>query len=183
MWIIQKERDFLEEEDNMYLEIKAILSSVAMIFIAIVLMYILVYNFFFAFLLLAAIAMVILGDMVIGYKITSSDAIPIIDPTPKGKELMELQQLDGRVKFINTTKGAHGKRSFRINNEDATVINDGHASFRLANGNHGFRAHESFDMNVDPKRAKALEKMEGDTIKDIYYQAKSKIDQLVKKNG
>ena len=163
----------------MYLEVKALLSSVAIIFIAIVLANIIIYDFFFAFLLLAAVVMVLLGDMVIGYKITTSEAKAIMDPTPKGKELMELQQIDGRVRFINTTKGAHGKRSFRINGEDASVINDGKASFRLPSGNHGFRAHESFDMNVDPKRAKALQQMEGDNIKEIYFQARDELDKKV----
>lgn len=163
----------------MYLEVKALLSSVAIIFIAIVLANIIIYDFFFAFLLLAAVAMVLLGDMIIGYKITVSDAKPVMDPTPKSKELMELQQIDGRVRFINTTKEAHGKRSFRINGQDASVINDGTASFRLASGNHGFRAHECSDMNIDPKRAKALQQMKGDNIKEIYYQAKNELDKKV----
>ena len=165
----------------MYLEVKALLSSVAMIFIAIVLANILIYDFFFAFLLLAAVVMVLLGDMVIGYKIVVSDAKAIMDPTPKGKELMELQQIDGRVRFINTTKHAHGKRSFRINGEDASVINDGESPFRLPSGNHGFRAHECFDMNVDPKRAKALQQMKGADVKEMYYQAKDDLDKKVDK--
>lgn len=161
----------------MYLEVKALFSSVAMIFITIVLVNIMLYDFFFTFLLLAAIVMVLIGDMLIGYKIVTSDVKPIMEPTPKGKELMELQQIDGRVRFMNTTKGAYGKRSFRINGEDASVINDGAASFRLPSGNHGFRAHECFDMNVDPKRAKALQMMKGDNIKEMYLQAKDKIEQ------
>jgi len=160
----------------LYLEVKALFSSVAMIFIGIVLMYVLVQDIFLAFLLLASIFMVLIGDMLIGYKIVTSDMKPVMDPTPKGKELMELQQIDGRIRFINTTKGAHGKRSFRINNEDASVINDGEAPIRMPGGNQAFRAHECFDMNIDPKRAKALQQMEGDDIKEIYFRAINKID-------
>ena len=161
----------------MYLEVKALFSSVAMIFIAIVLMYIMMQDIFLAFLLLAAIFLVLMGDMLIGYKIVTSDAKPLMDPTPKGKELMELQQIDGRVRFMNTTKGAHGKRSFRINGEDASVINDGESPIRMPGGNQAFRAHECFDMNIDPKRAKALQMMKGGNIKEMYRQAKDKIEQ------
>jgi hypothetical protein len=160
----------------LYLEVKALFSSVAMIFIAIVLVRIMMVDLFLTFLLLVAIILVLMGDMFIGYKIVTSDVKPIMEPTPKGKELMELQQIDGRVRFMNTTKGAYGKRSFRINGEDASVINDGKAPFRLPSGNHGFRAHELFDMNVDPKRAKALQQMKGDNIKEVYFQEKNKID-------
>jgi len=158
----------------LYLEVKALFSSVAMIFIAMVLAHLIMVDLFLTFLLLVAIVLVLMGDMFFGYKVVISDVKPIMEPTPKGKELMELQQIDGRVRFINTTKGAHGKRSFRINGEDASVINDGKAPFRLPSGNHGFRAHELFDMNVDPKRAKALQQMKGDNIKEIYFQERDK---------
>jgi len=157
------------------------MSSVAIIFVGIVLGNIIIYDLFFAFLLMAAVIMILIGDVFIGYKITISDAKPIIEPTPKGKELMELQQIDGRVRFINTVKGTQGKRSFRVNGEDASVINDGEASFRLPSGNHGFRAHESFDMNVNPRRAKALQQMPGENIKEMYYQAMNEIDRKVDK--
>jgi len=166
----------------LYLEIMALFSSVAMIFNGIVLIYVIPQDLFLAFFLLAAIFLVLIGNMVIGYKITSSDLKPIMDPTPKGKELMEWQQIDGRVRFINTTKGALGKRSWRSNGEDASVFNDGKTNFKLPNGNTGFRAHENFDRNIDPKKAKALQNMEGDDIKEIYFQARDKLDKEAK-NG
>ena len=109
-----------------------------MIFIAMVLVHLIMVDLFLTFLLLIAIVLVLMGDMFFGYKVVVSDVKPIMEPTPKGKELMELQQIDGRVRFINTTKGAHGKRSFRRNGEDARVMNDGKAPFRLDSGNHGF---------------------------------------------
>jgi len=142
-------------------------------------MYVMIQDIFLAFLLLAAIFLVLMGDMIVGYKITTSDLKPLMDPTPKGKELMEWQQIDGRVRFINTAKGALGKRSFRSNGEDASVFNDGKANFKLPNGNTGFRAHENFDRNIDPSRAKALQQMKGDNIKEIYFQAKDKLDRGV----
>ena len=154
----------------MWMEVKVIFSIISMIFIAIVCSQIIMYNMLFGFLCIASIAMIIIGDILIGIK--TSDYKPIYDPTPRGWELMELQLLDGRTHFINTRKGPHGKRSFRIHGEDATVINDGNANFTLRNGNRGFRAHENFDCNVDPKRAKALQMMPGEDVKEIYYQAK-----------
>lgn len=152
----------------MYLEIKALLSVVAMVFIAIVLSQILFVNLLFSFLLFAAIFLIIFSDMFLGYKIVTSDAKPIIEPTPKGKELMELQLLDGTVRFLNTTKAPLGVRKFRLHGVDASTINDGRGMGRLPNGNVFFRAHESYDRNVIPMKAKALEKWEGKDIKEIY---------------
>ena len=149
--------------------VKSIISGIAVIFIAIVLSQIILFNLILGFLLIVSLFMIFMGDIFIVYKLVICDLKPILEPTPMGKELMELQQIDGRVRFINTKKGPQGKRSFRFNGHDATVINDGKASFRLPNGNMGFRAHELFDQNVDPKRCKALEKIPGDNIKEAYH--------------
>lgn len=115
----------------------------------------------------------VFGDILIGMKIV--DYKPVFESTPRGWELMELELLNGRLVFMNTKKGPYGKRSFRIHNEDATVINDGKANFTLPNGNRGFRSHENFDRNIDPHMAKALQQMEGGDIKEIYYQACDKM--------
>jgi len=156
----------------MYMEAKAVCTVISIICIAVIISQLIAANFFLAFLLFIAIAMMIFGDMILGFKITRFK--PLFEPTPPGKELMELQLLDGRTHFINTTKGPHGKRSFRINKEDASVINDGNANFTLHNGNRGFRGHEMYDGNVDPFRAKALEKIVGDDVKEIYYTHREK---------
>ena len=156
----------------MYLIVKSLLSGIAIIFTMIVLIQILFTNILLGFMLIVSLFLMIMSDVFIMFKITDSDLKPLLEPTPKGKELMELQLLDGRTRFFNTVKGPQGKRSFRINGHDATVINDGKAQFRLPNGNMGFRAHELFDQNVDPFRCKAIEKSKCDTIKDLYYRYK-----------
>lgn len=158
----------------MWMEAKAVFSGIAIIMIGIVCSQIILFNMLLGFLCIVSVGLFIFSDILIGIKI--SDFSALYDPTPRGWELMELQLLDGKTKFINTKKGPHGKRSFRIHNEDATVINDGKASFTLSNGNHGFRAHENFDMNVDPFRAKALQQMPGDNIKEMYYRARDAIE-------
>ena len=151
------------------------MTSMAMIFTAIALSQILFVNMIMGFLLLMSMFLMLFGDIIIGYKITASDLKPLLEPTPPGKELLELQLLDGNVRFINTVKGPQGKRSFRMNGHDASIIHDGKAKFRLPGGNVGFRGHELFDQNVDPMRCKALEKMPGDTIKEAFYHFKNKL--------
>lgn len=159
----------------MWMEVTALFSGISTIMMAIVCSQILLTNVMLGFLCIVSIGLVIFSVIVIGMK--TSDYKPIYDPTPRGWELTMLQLLDGKVKYINTKKGPHGKRSFRIHNEDATVINDGKSSFTLANGNRGFYSHENFDMNVDPSRAKALSLMPGDNIKEIYYAARNKSEE------
>jgi hypothetical protein len=160
------------------MEAKAMFTVIAIVFIAVVLSQLLFVNFLLGFLLMASIGVIIIGDILIGIKI--SDYKPLYDPTPRGWELMELQLLDGKTVFMNTRKGAHGKRSFRIHNEDASIINDGKGTFTLNNGNRGFRAHENYDGNIDPFRAKALEKtakkLGVKDVKEMYYQAREMLD-------
>lgn len=156
----------------MYMEVKALFSAIALILMGIVCSQIILFNMLLGFLCIVAMGVVVFGDIIIGMRI--SDFKPLYDPTPRGWELMELQLINGRTFFMNTKKGAHGKRSFRIHNEDATVINDGKSSFSVGNGNRGFRAHENFDCNVDPFRAKALSQMDGDNVKEIYYKTRGK---------
>lgn len=158
----------------MWMEAKCVFSGIAVLMSAIVCSQIILFNMLLGFLCIVSIGLIIFSDIFIGMKI--SDFKPLYDPTPRGWELMELQLIDGKTKFINTKKGAHGKRSFRIHSEDASVINDGNANFTLVNGNRGFRAHENFDRNIDPLRAKALEKMDGEDVKEIYYRARDRID-------
>lgn len=167
---------FSEGKNNMWMEIKALFTVVAVIFICIVLSQIIFASTLMGFLLIAGLVCIIISDILIGMKI--NDYKSLYDPTPRGWELMELQQIDGKVVWMNTKKGPHGKRSFRINGEDASVINNGKGSFITPNGNRGFRAHENFDMNVEPNRAKALEQMPGDDVKETYYLAKQFVDKI-----
>lgn len=161
----------------MYLVVKALLSAVSMIFIGIVCSQILLVDMLLGFFLIISIFLVILGDVIIGWKATPFKAL--FEPTPPGCELMEIQLLDGTTHFMNTRKGPQGKRDFRMNNHDASVINDGKAQFRVTGGNMGFRAHELLDRNVDPVRCKALEKMPGDNIKELYYLTRQEMGDTV----
>lgn len=154
----------------MYLLIKSIFSGVSLLMIGYVCSQIIFLNIMLGFVLLMSLFMILFGDILIGYKTTPFK--PLFEPTPNGKELMELQLLDGKTHYINTEKGPHGKRSFVINGHDASVINDGQSQFRVSGGNIGFRAHEMIDRNVDPVRCKALAKMKGDNLKEIYYLGK-----------
>jgi len=162
----------------MWMEAKAMFTVIAIVFIAVVLSQLLFVNFLLGFLLMASIGVIIIGDILIGIKI--SDYKPLYDPTPRGWELMELQLLDGKTVFMNTRKGAHGKRSFRINNEDASVINDGIGTFTLNNGNRGFRAHENYDGSINPFRAKAIEQISKDVgaenVKEMYHHAREMLE-------
>lgn len=157
----------------MYLIVKSVLSAISMFLMAYVFMTVITIDIFLGFFLIISMFLLLFGDMIIGWKVTAFK--PLFEPTPKGKELMEIQLLDGKTHYINTTKGAQGLRSFRMNGHNADVINDGKAQFRVTGGNIGFRAHELIDRNVDPKRCKALEKMSGSNIKELYYIAKQKI--------
>ena len=157
----------------MWMEAKMVIDAIAIIAVAIVCSQIILFNSLLGFLCIVCIGLVVFGDLLIGMKI--SDFKPVFEPTPMGWELIELQLLDGKTRFMNTKKGAHGKRSFRIHNEDASVINDGTANFTLTNGNRGFRAHENFDRNISPQRCKALSQMPGEDVKEIYYTAREHV--------
>ena len=91
------------------------------------------------------------------------------------------------IDFVVTRKRPLGKREFvyysnlQRTMSEASVINDGSYPVRTINGNPGFVAHESYDMNVDLYKAKALEKCEGDDIKEIYYRVKEGKPLLKKK--
>lgn len=150
----------------MYLVVKSLLTVVALVCMGIVIGHIILLDLFLGFLLIISMFLMIFGDVLIGYKVTPFKAL--FEPTPKGMEFTEFQQLDGRVRFINTMKGPQGKRSFRVNGHDASVINDGKAQIRVPGGNIGFRSHEMIDRNVCAKRCKALEQMPGDNIKELF---------------
>lgn len=157
----------------MFFTVKAICSAIGFILLGFVTSQILFANFLLGFFLLISVFLFFFGDFIILYK-----ALPYkagIEPTPKGFEIMELQLLNGNIMLINTLKGAQGKRSFYINKNDASVINDGKSQVRFPGGNIGFRAHEMYDGNICPKRCKALEQMPGDNIKEMYYLLKQKI--------
>lgn len=164
----------------MWLEVKVLLSVISMIFIGIVLSQILFLNLILGFLLIMSIGLIFMGDLLIGWQITRNHLKPLMDPIPVSKELCVLHTIGGLMDFIVTRKGPMGKREFSYYNREnraiseASVINDGSYPIRTINGNTGFIAHESYDMNVDLREAKALEQCEGDDIKEIYENIQTK---------
>lgn len=151
----------------MWLEAKILLSIVAMVFIAVVLSQVLVFNMLFAFLLIVAIALIIFGDVLIGYQIKHNHLDVVMDPCPAGWELCVLFDFGGNIDFIRTKKGALGTRQFVRYKKEATIINDGRYQVRFINGNHGFVGHESYDKNVDLHKTEALDKLDGDNMEEI----------------
>ena len=151
----------------MWVEVKIVLSIVAMCFIAIVLSQLIIVNLLYVFLLFAAIAMIVFGDLLIGYQIKHNHVDVLIDPCPASQEICILFDFSGNVDFIKTRKGPLGTRQFVKYKKEATIINDGKYQARFINGNHGFIGHESYDKNVDLYKAEALDKLEGDSMDEI----------------
>ena len=151
----------------MWVEAKIMLSIIAMVFIAIVMSQIVLFNVLLGFLLFAAIGIIVLGDMLISYQIKHNHLDVLLDPCPASKELCVLFDFGGNLDFVRCDKGPLGTRQFVRYKKEATIINDGRYQVRFINGNHGFVGHESYDKNVDLYKTEALDKLEGDTLEDI----------------
>jgi len=153
----------------MWLEAKSLLTVISVFFIGIVLVQIMFLNFLFAFLLLIGIFMMVFGDILIGWMITKNHLQPLMDPMKPNEELCILFDLSGNVDFVRTRKGPYGKREFVRYNRNASVVNSGSYQIKTLNGNRGFVGHESYDSNVNLKDVKALTKLPGEDIKEIYH--------------
>jgi hypothetical protein len=152
----------------MWLEVKILLSVVAMVFIAIVLSQLFFFvDITFSFLLLMSIGMIVVGDMMIGSRIKYNHLDVLMDPCPANQEICVLFDFSGNIDFIKTTKGPLGTRQFVRYRKEATIINDGRYQVRFINGNHGFVGHESYDKNVDLYKTEALDKLPGDSLEEI----------------
>lgn len=153
----------------MWLEVKAVFTVIGIIMLFTVTGFILFSNFLLAFLLIAAAGMFIMGDMIIGIKITKTKAHLWFDPIDQGREeICVLQTISGLLDLVKTTKGPYGVRYFTLHKKPAVIINEGTAQFYTRNGNLGFFGHEDYDKNINLKECKALENADGDSIKEIY---------------
>ena len=154
----------------MYLEIKAVISGIGFILICIVISQILFLNTLLGFLLFAAGFCFIFGDILIGIKIIHTNANYWFDPLPQGThELCIMKTLSGLVDLIPVVKGVKGIRYGVLHKKKIAVLNEGTDQFHTRNGNLGFFAHENYDKNIKLLECKALEKLEGDDIKEIYH--------------
>jgi len=152
----------------MWLELKALMTGMGIIFI---MLSIVVGNtMLLIVLLLFGIGILIFGDIIIGYQITSNELKNLMDKTPPGYELTLFQELGGggRIHFINTRKGTLGQRKFRFHNKEAIAITDGKGMGTLPNGNRFFFSHESYDKNINPAKCKIYSKLPGETLKETF---------------
>jgi len=168
--MITKKKVYLgvKGDNFMWLEVKAMMTGMGIIFI--ILGIALNSPMLLAVLLLFGIGMLLFGDILIGFLITSNECKPLIDKTPPGYELTIFQELGGggKIHFINTKKSTLGQRKFRFHNKEAIAITDGRGMGTTPNGNRFFFSHESYDKNIDPGKCKAYSKLPGENIKDTY---------------
>ena len=168
----------------MYLEIKAVISGIAAILIFFVISQIVVVSVLYAFLLFAGLFAFIFGDILLGIKITNTDANLWFDPLPQGtKELCILQTLSGLIVLIPVVKGVKGIRYGVLHKKKISILNEGDGEFHTKNGNLGFFAHENYDKNINLRECKALETLEGDDIKEIYRNLKRSLKGTKVKEG
>lgn len=171
-----------EIKNIMYLEIKAVISGAALVVIFYVISQILFVNVLLGFLLIVAGFSFIFGDILIGIKITKTNANYWYDPLPQGThEICLMKTLSGLVDLFPVTKGPKGIRYGVLHKKKIAVLNDGGDQFHTRNGNLGFFAHENYDKNIVLKNCKALESLEGDDIKEIYRNLKELNKPLGKK--
>ena len=154
----------------MYLEVKAVISGMAIILIFFVISQILFLNFLLGFLLIASVGAFIFGDILLGIKIINTNANYWFDPLPQGtQELCILKTLGGLLDLIPVVKGVKGIRYGVLHKKKIAILNEGTDQFHTRNGNLGFIAHENYDKNINLKECKALEKLSGDDIKEIFH--------------
>lgn len=152
----------------MWLEAKAVFTLIAAVMILIVAILEMSVNMFLSLLLIMGLTFIMLGDMLIGIKITKNHLQPLIDPLIPNEELCVFVDFAGNLDFIRTVKGPENTRRFVKYKRNATIINDGDFPLRTINGNRGFIGHENYDHNVNLEEAEALDETEGEDIKEIY---------------
>ena len=152
----------------MFLEVQSLFNGIAIVMISIVMVFTIFQNMLLGFLLLMAIGLVFLGNMLIGYLITKNHLKWLIDPLGPNHELCILFDHSGNVDFVRTSKQAFDTRTFTRYKKQATIINNGDYQVRTHNGNKGFVGHEDFDRNVNLSTCEVLDKLPGDSIKEIY---------------
>ena len=144
------------------------MSGVAIVMMSIVMILVIFQSMLMGLMLLMAIGLVFMGDMLNGYLITKNKLKWLIDPTGPNHELCVLFDHSGNMDFVRTLKQAFDTRTFTRYKKQATIINNGDYQIRTHNGNKGFVGHEDFDRNVNLETCEALDKLKGDSIKEIY---------------
>ena len=151
----------------MWMEFKSILTVVGILFIAIVISQLILSNIFLTFFLFFGIFVYVLGDILIGYQISHNHLNILMDPSHPDFEPCVFCDTSGNIDFIKTKKGPLNTREAVKYKKPITIINKGDFQIRFINGNHGFIGHENYSENLNLEEVEALDKCEGDDIKDI----------------
>ena len=166
----------------MLMEIKAVMTVISIIFIAIVISQIVMVEggLLLAVILFMAIGVHVFGDFIMGYFITRTHANRYMEKPPSNKEVTLLFTLTGLVDFVWTDKKPHGKREFSYNKKEASFINKGDAPIHLLSGATGCISHEDSDENLNMREVKYAEEISKDLgtddIREVYLTAKENED-------
>jgi hypothetical protein len=170
----------------MWLEIKEILTGVGTAFILVGVVLIPGLTIVDMLIVFMGVSMFVMGDILIGYQITTNEIKPQMDRTPPGMELTIFQEINGKIHFRNTKKDMMGLRKWRWHNREAACINDGLGMFTLPNGNRGFFSHESYDKSINLILCSALDKIAKETdsrnIQEIYENTMKKLAEKQKED-
>ena len=160
----------------MWLEVKAVISIISIFIIAIICA--LSGNLIFVFLALMSIFTMLFGDIILGWKIVSTDAIHKLDPIGLDEKIIELHLNGGGVKLFKAKKGPLGKLLFTWKKQKASIIDDGSYTLSYPNGNQAVIGHESYDKNINFYEAELLKRLfkdnNVDNVKDLYEVLKAK---------
>jgi len=153
----------------MWLEVKAAITLIGCAIIGICLG--LTGNLIIAVIALMGIGTIIFGDVLIGWKIVSTQAILALDPNAPGERTIDLFLIGGGRQLAKGKKGMEGKIEFLYNKQPATVIDTGKYPTHWPNGNLGVVAHETYDKTIDLYELEALnlssQELEADDIKGM----------------
>jgi len=167
----------------MWLEIKAVFTFISLTFLGIAVALGLLAGGYSWFFILMAVVFILLGDIVLGMKISRNHLQPLLDPLPPNTELCVYFDFSGNIDFLVVNKSKEGVRQFVKYKKDASIINKGDYQIISLNGNHGFIGHEDYIFNVNLHNAKALDQCEGDDIKEIYEKRFHLFKKKVKTSG
>jgi len=141
----------------MWLEIKGTITVIGCFIIAVIVG--LLGNLVFAILAIMAMSTFIVGDLILGFKLISTDAINVLDPVGPNEKIIDFHMISGRKRFLKAKKGPEGTWQFVFSHHKGSIIDNGRGTYRLANGNPTLLGHEGYDKNIDPIEAKYLEYM------------------------
>ena len=131
----------------MWLEVKATITVIAIFIISLALS--ITGNIIVSIITIMGIVTMLFGDMLIGWKIVSTDAINVLDPNGPNERIVDLHLIGGGRRILKGKKGARGKIEFVFHKKEASVIDNGDYPIHFPNGNQGVIAHEKYDKNVN----------------------------------